>query len=251
MNYQIIQANDVIYGIEGDSIDFVNDKFFNVLIGDNVKEKYATYANNQFGNGELTNEKSFTDEGKIYYQVTSDLTYNINRDGEKLSIIGHVNVFYDENGEYAGWSLLSSEDAADTEFEIGNYKYSFWHALGQSVPFTCKWAWKVLVIFGQLITGQLNLTALGGPVTTIKTIANYTQMSANYLLVLLPLIAVNLAVFNLLPIPALDGCQMIFTTIEWVRKKPIKQSIVNIINNVGLIVLLGFVIVVDIMQFVL
>lgn len=251
MNYQVIQTNDVIYGIEGDSIDFVNDKFFNILIGDNVKEKYATYATNQFGTGELTNEKSFIDEGKIYYQVTSDLTYNINRDGEKLSIVGHINVFYDENGEYAGWSLLSSEDAADTEFEIGNYKYSFWHAVGQSVPFTCKWAWKVLVIFGQLITGQLNLTALGGPVTTIKTIANYTQMSANYLLVLLPLIAVNLAVFNLLPIPALDGCQMIFTTIEWVRKKPIKQSIVNIINNVGLIVLLGFVIVVDILQFVL
>jgi regulator of sigma E protease len=71
------------------------------------------------------------------------------------------------------------------------------------------------------------------------------------LLLLLPLIAVNLAVFNLLPIPALDGFQMIFVGIEWVRKKPIKREVINIINNIGLIVLFGFVILVDILQFVL
>jgi len=68
------------------------------------------------------------------------------------------------------------------------------------------------------------------------------------LLVLLPLISVNLAVFNLLPIPALDGFQMIFTTIEWVRKKPINQNVVNAINNIGLLVLLGFVIIVDVLH---
>ena len=129
------------------------------------------------------------------------------------------------------------------------YKYSFGEALGEAIPFTFKWAWKVLVVFGQLITGQLSITSLGGPVTTVKMMADFTQN--NMLLVLLPLIAVNLAVFNLLPIPALDGFQMIFVAIEWIRKKPVKREVVNIINNVGLILLFGFVIVVDILQFVL
>jgi regulator of sigma E protease len=60
-----------------------------------------------------------------------------------------------------------------------------------------------------------------------------------------------LAVFNLLPIPALDGFQMIFVSIEWIRKKPVKREIINLVNNIGLFVLLGFVIIVDILQFVL
>ena len=104
-------------------------------------------------------------------------------------------------------------------------------------------------MFVQLITGRLSITSLGGPVTTVKMIANFTEQ--NMLLLLLPLIAVNLAVFNLLPIPALDGFQMIFVTIEWIRKKPVKREVVNLINNIGLIVLFGFVILVDILQFVL
>ena len=68
---------------------------------------------------------------------------------------------------------------------------------------------------------------------------------------LLPALAVNLAVCNLLPIPALDGFQMLFVGIEAVRKKPVKRKVVNMINNIGLIVLLGFVIIVDILQFIL
>ena len=138
-----------------------------------------------------------------------------------------------------------STEENSAEFEIDSYKYTFGESLVQCVPFTFKWAWKVLVIFGQLLTGKLELSALGGPFTTIGTIATSAQQNLSFLLVILPLIAVNLAVFNLLPIPALDGFQMLFTGIEWVRKKPIKQSVINIINNVGLIVLLGFVLLVD------
>ena len=251
INHGVLQTSDVIYGIEGQNIDFVNDDFFNTLITVNVEDKYSNYKTNNFATGDLEKETSYIEDGEVYYTVTSDLMFNIKRDGEKLAVVGHINVIYDAEGEYAGWSLLAGNEEIDEEFSIGNHKYTFGEALIQSVPFTCKWAWKVLVIFGQLITGQLNIKALGGPVTTIKTIANVTQQSASYLLVLLPLIAVNLAVFNLLPIPALDGCQMIFTAIEWVRKKPIKQQVVNLINNIGLIVLFGFVIIVDILQFVL
>ena len=131
------------------------------------------------------------------------------------------------------------------EFEIGNYKYGVGEALLNAVPFTFKWAWKVLVIFGQLLTGQLSLTSLAGPITTIDMIASGVQQSGSFVFILLPLIAVNLAVFNLLPIPALDGFQMIFVTIEWIRKKPVKREVINLINNIGLFALFGFVLIVD------
>ena len=65
------------------------------------------------------------------------------------------------------------------------------------------------------------------------------------------LIGVNLAVFNLLPIPALDGSRVVFTVIEWIRGKPINRKVEAIINAVGLVLLLGFVIVADIYQLII
>lgn len=244
INYNCLQASDVIYGVENNEINFVKDDYFASLVTDYLQENYKKY------DGDITEEtNNYKEENKIYYMVETSITYNVKRDGEKVEVEGFINVIYNEKGEYAGWSMLTTNDENNAEFSIKTYKYSFWEALGQSIPFTFKWAWKVLVVFGQLITGKLAITSLGGPVTTINMIAGFTQQ--NMLLLLLPLIAVNLAVFNLLPIPALDGFQMVFVTIEWIRKKPVKREVVNMINNIGLIVLFAFVIVVDVLQFVL
>jgi len=243
INAGILQSGDMIYGIEHNQIDFVNDDYISNLISDYLNDEYSAYE------GDISTEYSFSKDNKTFYMVKTPMTFNVRRDGEYTSVEGYINTIYNDKGEYAGWSLMSTHEEDIAEFNIGNYKYSFWESVREAVPFTCKWAWKVLVIFGQLITGQLAITSLGGPVTTINMIANFTQQ--NLLVLLLPLIAVNLAVFNLLPIPALDGFQMIFVTIEWIRKKPIKRELVYMINNIGLFVLLGFVIVVDILQFVL
>lgn len=246
INYERLYSGDVIYGIENNKIDFVDDDYFNSLITNHLEENYRYY------NGDVTTEtNSFTKDNKIYYMVETPIIYNVKRDGNKLEVEGYVNTIYNSGGEYVGWSMLTTNEENKQEFNIGNYKYGFWESVGQSIPFTCKWAWKVLVIFGQLITGKLAITNLTGPVGTINMIASYSQQSINFLVMMLPLIAVNLAVFNLLPIPALDGFQMIFVGIEWIRKKPVKREVVNLINNIGLFVLLGFVIIVDIMQFIL
>ena len=56
---------------------------------------------------------------------------------------------------------------------------------------------------------------------------------------LFTLITINLGVFNLLPLPALDGGRIIFLIIEMIRRKPLKQEIEGTINTVGLFLLLG------------
>ena len=244
INYNRLQVGDVIYGVENQNINFVSDNYFATLISNHLESNYKVF------DGDITLEiNSYVEDGKKYFLVKTPITYNVKRNGEEKKISGYVNTIYNASGEYAGWTMLTTDDENSEEFTIETYKYSFFEALRESIPFTFKWAWKVLIVFVQLITGQLAITNLGGPVTTVKMIANFTEQ--NMLLVLLPLIAVNLAVFNLLPIPALDGCQMVFVAIEWIRKKPIKQEIVNLVNNIGLIVLFGFVILVDIMQFML
>lgn len=245
INYTYLQQNDVIYGIEGTKFDFVKDDMFNNLISEYVDKTYAKY------DGEdLTVEYKFENNGKTYYMVTRDIDFMIRRDGQKLTQAGKINVVYDTKGKAQGWSMFATNND-NGDISIKYYQYTFGEAALQAIPFTCRWAWKVLVIFGQLITGQLSIKALGGPITTINSMAKTTMQSFNFLFLLLPLIAVNLAVFNLLPIPALDGFQMIFVIIEWIRKKPVKREVINLINNIGLILLFAFVIVVDLLQFVL
>ena len=244
INYNCLEKGDVIYGVENQNIDFVNDIYFAKIISDHLEENYENYEGDIITSG----NQDFEEDGKIYYLVQTPINFKVERDGKKKLVEGYVNTIYNEKGEYVGWTLLSNNEE-NSSFGLQTYKYSFIEALEEAVPFTFKWAWKVLVVFGQLITGQLSITTLGGPVTTVKMMADFTQN--NMLLVLLPLIAVNLAVFNLLPIPALDGFQMIFVAVEWIRKKPVKREVVNAINNIGLILLFGFVIVVDILQFIL
>ena len=125
------------------------------------------------------------------------------------------------------------------------YKFTFGESLIRAVPFTFGLGYKVLESLWLLITGQLGLDSVGGPITTITTIATFTQSNFASFFILLPLIAVNLGIFNLLPIPALDGSKMIFTTIEWIRGKPINPKIENAIHNIGFIILMGLVIIAD------
>jgi len=125
------------------------------------------------------------------------------------------------------------------------YRYSFIEALIWCVPIAMAMAWKILAFLGMLITGAIGLSAIGGPITTITTIADYSAQNIANLFVFLPFIAANLAVFNILPIPALDGSKIIFTTVEWIRKKPINRNVEAIIHFAGLIVLFAFVIFID------
>lgn len=128
------------------------------------------------------------------------------------------------------------------------HNFNFGESLLRAFPFACEMAWECVEIFGKLIIGQYSLKNLGGPITTISSIATASQTSMLNLLLLFPLIAINLAVFNLLPIPALDGARMVFVIIEAIRRKPVNRDLEAKIHGIGLIVLFSFVIIVDILQ---
>lgn len=129
------------------------------------------------------------------------------------------------------------------------YDYSFGQALKYAVPFGLDVCWLILKVLGGLFTGATAVGELGGTITAVDQIAVLTQIDLRYLVYLLPMIAMNLAVFNLLPIPALDGARMVFVLIEMIRRKPINKNIEGYIHMVGLLLLLGLVIFLDIYHF--
>lgn len=106
-------------------------------------------------------------------------------------------------------------------------------------------------MLGELLTGKLGLSAFGGPVTTIAMTSQIAAQGFRSFLEIASYIGVNLAVFNLLPIPALDGSKVVFTIIEWVRGKPVSRKVEAVIHAVGFVLLFGFAILVDILQFAL
>ena len=99
---------------------------------------------------------------------------------------------------------------------------------------------------GMLITGQLGLGGVSGPVGVVKEIGNAAKTGVADLIFLLAYININLGVFNLLPIPALDGGRAIFILIEMIFGKKISQEKEGYIHMVGLILLLALIAVVTI-----
>lgn len=135
--------------------------------------------------------------------------------------------------------------------EAESVRDGFFQTIGHSFVYSFKLGGSVLRSLGELLTGKLGISAMGGPVTTISVTAEAASSGFASFMNIAALIGVNLAVFNLLPVPALDGCKVIFCTIEWIRKKPLNRKVETIINLAGLIFLFGFAILVDILHFIL
>ncbi|MDE6401005.1 MAG: M50 family metallopeptidase, partial [Clostridiales bacterium] len=175
------------------------------------------------------------------------VTFKVDRNGKVVSVKATRQTIAstDNDGKpttYVGFGFVSN-----TEFIGGNAANAFKYC----VPYTFKLSWSILGSCGQLFTGKVPITDVTGPVGSVKLMADVTIADWRNILILLPLLASNLAMFNLLPFPALDGARIVFTVIEWIRKKPINRKIEGIINFVGRAALLLFVLIVDILSFAL
>ncbi len=128
------------------------------------------------------------------------------------------------------------------------HKFDFGEVLIRVVPYCFEVGMLVLRTLGGLLTGVVGVEEVGGPITTISMTSQIISTGFGNVLMLIVLISVNLAVFNLLPVPALDGCQMVFVLIEWIVGKPINRKVQSYINGIGLIVLIILMIVVDLLK---
>lgn len=232
---EMLQEGDVIISINGKKIDFAygstyQDLMSNILISLNSDKD------------NLPNET---------YSESAIFSAIVKRDGEYKDVkiapyLVKIQKYDEENKPTEEYQFLYV-----CNFEAKAYVHTFVEALKRAVPFAFGLAFVVLKSLWLLITFQLPISSIGGPITTIATIASFTQQNAMNLLLLIPLISANLAIFNALPIPALDGSHVLFTTIEAIRKKPIKREIENMIHTIGLFILFGAVILIDILHFVL
>ena len=112
----------------------------------------------------------------------------------------------------------------------------------------------ILNLLGDLVTGKADISMVTGPITTIGTMGGVVSQSAEggfaavmiTILNLMWAISLNVAVFNLLPIPALDGARIVFVIIEAIRRKPINRELEAKIHAFGFMALILLVVVLEI-----
>lgn len=156
----------------------------------------------------------------VWQSANKSLDFYIKREKEFLSI----KITPDSNGKI--WSYISENIQLNENFE---YKYSFPNAVKQWFTETYSQSILTLKALSTLLKKiffpenqtqrQEAISSVSGPIGIIDVVNKSLEWGIKMLLVIAWLISINLAVFNLLPIPALDGWRFIFICINWVFSK--------------------------------
>ncbi len=91
-----------------------------------------------------------------------------------------------------------------------------------------------------LVTGHFRISDMSGPVGAVGIISDAVKMSAYSMLHIMALLTINVGIFNLFPIPALDGWRLFLLIFEGIFKRKLPDKWEWAINGAGLVILLGF-----------
>lgn len=169
------------------------------------------------------------------------IDFVVERNGEKVPVNG---VKFDS---------VQNPDGTITiiyDFVIVGVKSNVWTVAKNAVLESISIARIVWLSLFDLVTGQYGLSDLSGPIGTVSIIADTAQNAVaqtdfSTLFMIMALIAINIGLFNLLPLPALDGSRLFFLLIEMIFRKPIPRKYEGWIHAIGLGLLLLLMVVIS------
>jgi len=153
-----------------------------------------------------------------------------------------------------GYGVMRSESAKDATLAITSsgmvgiqwdQQKAFYRApVGQIFPQAMRETWKMMKLtvrtLQTLISGRISAKELGGPIMIYQATTNAAKFSGYVgLMETTAFISVNLAIFNLLPLPVLDGGHLLFLTIESIRRKPVSAKVMEWVQQAGLVFIIG------------
>ena len=170
------------------------------------------------------------------------------RDGEKVEL---------ENVKFAT-EELEGRQVVIYDFTLYGLEKTPWLVLKNTFLDTASTARIVWLSLFDIVTGRYGLKDLSGPIGTINAIADVTSsavgepISKKILTVveIMAFISINIGVFNLLPIPALDGGRLFFLFVEAIRRKPILPKHEKYVHAAGMLLLLGLIAVISVKDIV-
>jgi regulator of sigma E protease len=117
-------------------------------------------------------------------------------------------------------------------------KYGAVAALGQATGKTWDMSTFTLRIIGRIVTGDVSLKAISGPISIAETTGFAARQGWRTFLSTLAIISISLGILNLLPIPILDGGQVVYQLAELVRGRPVSERALLVGQQIGIAMLL-------------
>ena len=115
---------------------------------------------------------------------------------------------------------------------------ALWEGLKTTLSMLAAVTLGILTFFGSALTLSADLSQVAGPVGIVGFVGDAAALGIVPLITFTAFISLNLAVINLLPIPALDGGRLLFIAIEAVRGRSIRPVIANALNTAGFVFLI-------------
>ena len=165
------------------------------------------------------------------------INFLIERNGEKKEVIVTPKLVVEDNVEK--YMIGFQFERVENPGIVQSFKQSFKETLA-----VINQTYKSLKM---MVTGKVNFkTDVGGPVSIIRISSEAAKNGIWNLMNFIAFISINLAVFNMLPFPALDGGWTVILIIELITRRKVPDKIVGAMNYVGIMLLFGLMIVVTI-----
>lgn len=121
-------------------------------------------------------------------------------------------------------------------------KYDMLTAVSKSVEKVASLIHSILQFIGNLLTGELSLNNMSGPISMAKGAAATAEIGWVYYLSFMALISVNLGVMNLFPILPLDGGQLLLLAAEAIKRKPVSEKFQLRFQQLGMLFVLSLMV---------
>ncbi len=175
---------------------------------------------------------------EVQNSANQALTLTISRDGEERLVTVTPKNRPTPDGFSQGYLGVSPSVPAWPEGFVVTQQYGPLDAVGLGVEKTWQLITLSFEMIGNLLTGQVSVKNLSGPVGIAVGAGTSVSYGLVAFLSFLALISVNLGVFNLLPLPILDGGHLMYYLIELIRKKPVSEKTQEIGFRIGALILL-------------
>jgi len=117
-------------------------------------------------------------------------------------------------------------------------KYGVFAAIGHAATKTWDTSAFTVRILGRIVTGNVSLKAISGPISIAETAGFAIRQGWRFFLGILALISISLGVLNLMPIPVLDGGQIVYQLAELVKGKPVSERALQLGHSIGIAMLI-------------
>ena len=243
ISFQLTNSKARDEGSQYYTYDFVVERNGEIIELNDVKFASRSYAKL------IANYKSLT-EGKTGYAALPGEYYDIATN----SYTEAFTALQQNDSEFAEAFRKIAEEYKSTyatennslylDFTVYGERHNFFNVMSAAGANFLSYGRLIWISLGNLLTGTYGLNEISGPIGVVQIVSVVASFGWGSLMTLAALVAINVGIVNLLPIPAMDGGRLLFLFIELIRRKPVKAEHEGMVHFIGIVALMVLMVIV-------